>query len=134
MRTTALLLILLSLAGCSKTLRVELLNKTDHSFSVCSVNEGASDCAQIPSGKTAVLQWKIGVLRITSDHCTYSYKLSVPEPFDQYAEMKEHTVRAYIDRDLRLFLVRSHSTLERTTEAEQPNGYPAAALTEGKSC
>jgi hypothetical protein len=133
MRTTLWVVLLLALGGCSKALRIQFFNGTDKTFSVCSVGESNSECATVPAKSSAELQWKAGKFKLSTTGCELLYVLSAPEPLQDYAEIKDHAVKARVEPDWQLFVI-PHRIDGFPIRVEQPQGYPAAPTTTQGLC
>lgn len=128
-----LLVICVALAGCSKALRIEVLNASDSPLEICSQVENATECTKIAPRQSGLVKWGVGVFKLSSETCTAEYRLRLPDEMEDYAQMKDNAIKARMEPDWRLFVIPQAESLEAGGRV-QPAGYPAAPVKALRGC
>lgn len=123
MRVLMAALLVLSITGCSKHLRVTFINQSGFTLQACEVR-GGKRCISLDPGGKGTLIWRTGRFEITDGSDTWRYETQPPQPFERYRRENDSAITLVISQNLDIFAVRIDQDPEVVREQEQPNGYP----------
>tara|TARA_R110001599_G_scaffold343537_1_gene566209 strand:+ start:517 stop:909 length:393 start_codon:yes stop_codon:yes gene_type:complete len=125
MKHLSIILLSIFLASCSKSLKVEFVNKSGISLSICSIQDSGSgtQCEQVNNNSQIKLAWRTGDFQITSKGKVFNYKAEVPRPFEKYHE-SDNPITVIVNSAMSLLVVPIGQAVNTVTINNQPNGWP----------
>jgi hypothetical protein len=123
MKYISIILFSIFLAGCSKSLEVEFVNKSGNILTICSTREADFECGQVNNNSRIKLVWQVGTFQITRKGNAFHYKAEIPRPFETYNE-GDNPITVIVNSAMSLLVVPAGQEVNSTAIKNQPNGWP----------